>query len=76
MKKFFHELLLERSQLSSMRFLAICSLFIGGAIAAYALYANKDLSGTSMLCGVFVSAAFCGKVGQKYLEVKSADKPE
>ena len=70
MKKFFYELLAEKSPLSSMRFMAICSLAIGGIIAGYALWANKNLQGTAELCAVFVGAAFGGKVGQKYFEAK------
>ena len=70
MKQFFLDLLAEKSTISSMRFLALASLAIGGSIAWFAVIAGKDLPGTAELCAVFVGASFGGKVGQKWLEVK------
>ena len=70
MKQFLLDLLDERTHLSSMRFMAIISLLIGGIIAGIGMYKCTDLSGTTMLVGVFVGAAFTGKVMQKNTEIK------
>lgn len=74
MKKFFMDLFDEKSTISSMRFMSITSLFIGGVIAAIGLYKCDDLMGISLLVGVFVSAAFTGKVLQKNIEEKAEAK--
>jgi hypothetical protein len=48
--------------------MAFLALFAGIVIAVYGLYMNRDMIGLSALCGVFVGAAFGGKVSQKILE--------
>ena len=68
---FFRDLLSEDSKLSSLRVMGFVALFAGVGIAAYGLYMNRDLVGLSALTGVFVAAAFGGKVSQKILESKS-----
>ena len=65
---FFRDLLSSDSKLSSLRVMAFLALFAGIAIAVYGLYMNRDMIGLSALCGVFVGAAFGGKVSQKILE--------
>lgn len=64
------KLLSESSDLSCMRAMSLLSLLLAGAIAVIGLIKNVDLSALSLLVGVFVAAAFGGKVGQKFAEVK------
>lgn len=64
------ELLDPKSSISSMRLLSFISLLTGCLLAAYGLYANKDLLGLAALCSVFVGAAFTGKAIQKSMESK------
>lgn len=73
MKKFFMDLLDENSTISSMRFMSITSLFIGGIIAAVGVYRATDFTGIGLLVSIFVGAAFTGKVLQKNAEIKSED---
>ena len=65
---FIRDLLSSDSKLSSLRVMAFLALFAGIGIAMYGLYMNRDMVGLSALCGVFVAAAFGGKVSQKILE--------
>lgn len=51
-----------------MRVMSIASLIVGSVIGAYGVYSGKDMNSLSVLCGVFVGAAFGGKVGQKFAE--------
>lgn len=44
------------------------SLFIGGSIAYVSLFENRDLAAASPVIGIFVGAAFGGKVWQKFAE--------
>lgn len=62
----------ESSDISSMRVLSFLSLVMGGIIATVGMYKQVELSGLSMLTGVFVGSAFGGKVMQKFAEVKEA----
>lgn len=64
----FSKLFSENSEVSMMRVMSMLSLSAGIVIGAYGLCTNKDMSALSMLCGVFVGAAFGGKVGQKFAE--------
>jgi hypothetical protein len=66
----FSELFSENSTVSCMRVMSVSSLAIGGLIALVAVCMNKDLAGASPLVGVFVGAAFGGKVAQKFAEIK------
>lgn len=56
-----------------MRVMSMMSLVIGGGIACYGISHNQDLNSLAILCSVFVGAAFGGKVGQKFAEIKSID---
>lgn len=67
---FFQRLLSDDSDVSCMRLMSLISLFIGGSIAYVSLFENRDLSEASPTIGVFVGAAFGGKVWQKYAERK------
>lgn len=71
MKNFLKQILSENGTISSVRFMAITCVFSAAACAFYGIYTNKDLVSVSVLCGVFLSAAFGGKVGQKFAENKS-----
>jgi hypothetical protein len=62
----------ESSEISEMRVMALLSILVGSTLAAYGLCADKDLSGLSLLVGVFVAPAFVGKVAQKAYEKKDA----
>jgi len=61
----------ESGSVSMMRVLSLITTLAAIAIALWGLYLGRDLSGLSILTGVFLSAAFGGKVWQKSLEVKS-----
>lgn len=76
MKKFFMDLLDENSTISSMRFMSITSLFIGGIIAAVGVYRATDFTGIGLLVSIFVGAAFTGKVMQKNAEIKETEVEE
>ncbi len=72
---FIKELLNEKSKTSSMRIMSFISLFTAVGIAIAGICKTyPDYSGLSILCSVFLSAAFLGKIGQKSVEVKS-EKP-
>ena len=73
--KFLREILSNKSDVSSMRLMAIIALLLAGYIAIRGLETHADLSGLSMLCGAFLAAAFGGKAIQKNIEVnaKSSD---
>lgn len=58
----------ENSTVSSMRVMAVLSLMNGMGIAIYGIYKGADLTGVAALSGVFVMAAFTGKVAQKVVE--------
>lgn len=64
----------ENSDVSCMRLMAIVSLTIGGALAFVGLLQDRDLGSLAALCGVFVGAAFGGKVTQKFAETRSAEQ--
>jgi hypothetical protein len=59
---------LDTADVSAMRVMALISLLSAIGMAFYGIAANKDLSALSILCGIFVSAAFAGKVLQKNKE--------
>lgn len=68
-KKIIHSLLSESgNDISTVRVMAFLSLFTGIAVGLYGVYSGKDLAGLAQVCGVFVGAAFTGKVVQKYAE--------
>jgi hypothetical protein len=67
------ELLDAKSSISTMRLMSLVSLFCGCGLGAYGIYVGRDLIGLSALCGVFVTAAFGGKMVQKITENKSSD---
>jgi hypothetical protein len=71
MKEFLKALFSESEQVSSMRIMALLSLSIAGAIAFISLFNDKGLdSSASVTIGIFVGAAFGGKVSQKMVESK------
>lgn len=53
---------------SSMRVMGIFSLLVGAFLAIAGMYKGLNLLELSALCGVFVGAAFGGKVAQKKIE--------
>lgn len=68
--KLVSAILSDNSHISSMRLMSLISLIIAGYIAIYGISTKADLNGVAMLCGVFLTAAFGGKVAQKMSEVK------
>lgn len=75
MKAFLTELFSENGKISSMRAMAFAALLLGGSIAIYGMaHSNPDYSGIALLSGVFVGAAFGGKVMQKRSEVAKAEE--
>ena len=70
---FFEQLLREDGPVSTVRVMSFISLLSGVSIAAYGLYMNRDITGLSVLCGVFVGSAFGAKVTQKLIESKKDD---
>jgi Na+(H+)/acetate symporter ActP len=64
----------EQSKVSSTRVMSFISLLIGGYLAIHGLDVKSDLVGLATLVGVFVGAAFGGKVWQKKIEVEAAQK--
>ena len=64
---FLKKLFSESSEVSSMRFMAIASLFFSFAIVGYGLFFGKDVLA---LAGMFLGASFGGKCTQKAFEVK------
>jgi hypothetical protein len=74
MSKFLKALFAERSSVSSVRVMSLLATCIAGYVAIRGLEEHADLSGLSMLCGVFLSAAFAGKVTQKMVETRVTGK--
>lgn len=69
LKKILHSLLSENeTDISSVRVMSFIALFTGVCIAIYGVYQGKDLAGLAQVCGVFIGAAFVGKVTQKFAE--------
>lgn len=66
--KFIEKLLSENTDVSCMRFMSLFSLFAGSLISIIAVFQRVDLGSATPLVGVFVGAAFGGKVSQKYFE--------
>jgi hypothetical protein len=64
------ELCTSGSGVSSMRVMSFIALGFGGMIAVVGLAMRVNLTELSLLSGVFVGAAFGGKVGQKFAEVR------
>ena len=58
----------EDSKLSMTRLMSLISLICGCCLGTYGVYAGKDLMGLAALCGVFITAAFGAKIGQKMME--------
>ena len=70
MRDFIANLFKENGDVSSIRVMSMISLLIGGYIAIQGLHSDKPLNDVAILCGVFVGAAFTGKVMQKAVELK------
>lgn len=70
MKDFILNLLSEESKISSMRLMSLISVLSATGIAFYGISKGQPLDALSILCGVFLGAAFTGKVGQKFAETK------
>lgn len=76
MKDFILKLISEEGDTSTMRFMAIISLIIGGIISFIGVYKCTDLTGISLLTSVFVGAAFTGKVMQRSIEQQTVNNDE
>lgn len=61
-------LLSESGDISCMRVMSLLSLCFGFAVFISGLVAGRDLSQVSVIVGIFVGAAFGGKVAQKFGE--------
>ncbi len=68
--KFLRQLISENSSLSSLRAMSLGCCLFACILAVYGVYKGIDLTGLSELCGVFLAAAFTGKVAQKHIEMK------
>ena len=66
--EFLKKLLASGGAISTMRVMGFWSLFVGSFLAIVGLYKGMNLLELSALCGVFIGAAFGGKVAQKSLE--------
>ena len=69
---FLHDLFSENSNVSSMRVMSMMSLSAGIFVACYGLYIKSSPDSLAVLSGVFVAAAFGGKVTQKAVELRSS----
>lgn len=67
------EIFSENGKLSTLRLMSFISLLVGCFIGIAGLYLGKDLLSLSALCGVFVTAAFSGKLIQKHIEDKDSN---
>ena len=68
--RFWEHMFAENSEISCMRVMSFLSLLIGATIAYYSLFKGRDLAEAAPTIGVFVGAAFGGKVTQKFAEMK------
>ena len=65
------ELLDERSTISTMRLMSLISMTWACVLSGYGVYAGKDLMSLCALVSVFITAAFGGKITQKFIEKRS-----
>jgi hypothetical protein len=72
--RFLHELFSDKGSVSMVRVMSLIAIIISGYVAIRGLEMHADINGLAMLCGVFLSAAFAGKVTQKMVETKITDK--
>lgn len=70
MKDFLLKLVSEKSEISSMRVMSLFSVLSATGLAVYGINKGQPLDSLSILCGVFLGAAFGGKVSQKFAENK------
>ena len=68
MQDWIKRLLQPGSGLSTMRVMGLSALIVGSGLAIAGLIMKVDLYGLATLCGVFIGAAFTGKVMQKKVE--------
>lgn len=76
MKNFIMQLFNETGTVSMMRMLSLICVLTASAIALYCIYMNRDMNAASILCGIFLGAAFTGKAVQKISEVKERSNGE
>ena len=69
-KEMLMKLLGEGGEISAMRFMSISATLTACSIAAYAVYADKDLINTAALVTSLLMPAFGGKALQKISEGK------
>lgn len=68
---FLMALLGERGDVSTVRVMSLWSMVIGSVIALHAVFACKAIPpGVIELVGIFMTAAFAGKVMHKHAENK------
>lgn len=72
---FIRDLLSESGSISAMRVMALICVLAAVGVAMFGLKEKSDVGQISILCGIFLGAAFGGKVGQKFAETggSSAD---
>lgn len=70
MARFLRDLFSDKGSVSMVRVMSLIAIIISGYIAIRGLEMHSDINGLAMLCGVFLSAAFAGKVTQKMVETK------
>lgn len=65
---FLSKLFSDSGDVSAMRIMSMFSLAVGASIAFISLYKNNQVGEAAPAIGIFVGAAFGGKLGQKYME--------
>lgn len=68
---FLKRMLSEDGDVSAMRIMSFFSLLVASILSFVGIYKKVDLGGLSSLVGIFVGAAFGGKVAQKFAEIKA-----
>lgn len=74
--KIIKNILDEKSGISCMRLMSLLSLSIAGVISFIEVYRDCTLQDSMGTIGIFVGAAFGGKVWQKYAEVSGSKSDE
>ena len=67
--EFLKRILSQNHETSCMRLMSLISLTVGSLLAFGTLIKGDNLNNSASVIGIFVGAAFGGKVWQKYAEV-------
>lgn len=72
MKNWFKALFSDSGNVSMTRFLSFLCVLAALLIALVSVVRDSDLNAASILCGVFLTAGFTGKVVQRSIESKES----